>query len=150
MHELQELISVLLLYRSNFHVLHWNAVGKEFDSTHKNITAEYYDDCLETADIIAEMIARLGGNPPNSKEVLEIIESSDSDFLMIESGKLYDKDDIQKYSDVMLKGICRCIEKALEADEMKCTCNVGVKAELEGLHNKFDLQARYINARRKH
>ena len=58
MHELQELISVLLLYRSNFHVLHWNAVGKEFDSTHKNITAEYYDDCLETADVIAEMTAK--------------------------------------------------------------------------------------------
>lgn len=149
MERLKILLAVLQLYRSNFQNLHWNAAGNEFDKMHNDITGSYKDLCDQNVDIVAEMLTRLGVNPANYKETLDIITSSDKDYLLIDSTVLYEKLDIVKFADIMLQDILKEIEMTLSTPEIKDNIsNVGIKAELEGIHNTFDLQYRYLNRRR--
>ena len=49
----------------------------------------------------------------------------------------------------MFKIILNLIENALDMDEIaNDKSNVGIKSTLESMHEKFDLQYRYINKRR--
>ena len=52
------LLSVLILYRSNFHNLHWNSKGKSFDRIHVQITDDYMGLMDKYIDIVGEMITR--------------------------------------------------------------------------------------------
>src|SRR5574344_182952 len=146
--KLKELFSVLVLYRSNFENLHWNATGENFDNGHKEISTDYYEMISGTIDTVAEMLARLGVNPPNYKEVMEDIEEMDDDFLLVESKELYNRTAIVGYADVMLNDIVKLLIKAWDSDEMKDPINVGIKSTLESLINDYDIQARYINKRK--
>lgn len=145
---LQTLLSILLVYRSNFHLLHWNAKGCKFDKIHQ-IAADYYEKLLDDSDIIAEMAMRLGQNVVNYPEAFETLKNyKDLDFTILESNIRYNFEDFTKLTAKMFKDITTAIEQELETAEMKTASNVGIKATLEGLHDYYDLQLRYINARR--
>lgn len=146
--KLKELFSVLVLYRSNFENLHWNTTGENFDNGHKEISTDYYEMISETIDTVAEMLARLEVNPPNYKEVMEVIEDADDDFLLVESKELYNRTAIVGYANIMLNDIVKLLIKAWDSDEMKDPINVGIKSTLESLINDYDIQARYINKRK--
>ncbi len=149
MQELLELCSILLVHRANMQNLHWNAQGLMFDETHKDITSDYYDDLLNKADEVAEMLCRLGINPPNYSEVLTIINESSREHLIVSSDTLYGFVDIVDLIDVMFKDILESIEACLNNTEISDNIkNVGIKASLESMYNEFDLQCRYINNRR--
>lgn len=147
---LTELLAALLINESNFKVMHWMSKGHEFDSIHKNITTEYYDMCDDNADKVAEMCIRLDIDPLNYREALEVAEKSDKKFIIVKSDKDYSKDEIIETADHIFRTILELIEACLQEDEIaKDIKNVGIKAELESMHSEFDLQFRYINARRK-
>ena len=146
---LKELLAALIVCENNFRVLHWQFKGDQFDSYHKNTTSEYESMCREQADVIAEIIARLGGTPLNIAEVVEIIDSSEREYLVVDSSSYYAKEDVIDNSEDMFKIILNLIENALDMDEIaNDKSNVGIKSTLESMHEKFDLQYRYINKRR--
>ena len=147
--DLKTFLSVLLVYRSNFHVIHWMAEGKNFFTIHAK-AAEYYEQLLEDADKVAEMNMRLGGTPLNYVEVFNKIKESNKHFVILKSDEYYTKEDIVNYTDNILATILEVIEEALQKEEIANNIkNVGIKADLESMHSAIDLQYRYLNERRK-
>ena len=147
--KLKLLLSVLILYRSNFHNLHWNSKGKSFDRIHVQITDDYMGLMDKYIDIVGEMITRLGDNPPNLLEAIHIIEESDKNIFVVHSDDLYDLEDVIKCSDIMLRDVIELIKDAYEEPEIQDEfSNVGIKASLEGMVDEFDIQYRYLNKRR--
>ena len=145
---LRLLLSILLVYRSNFHVLHWNAKGCRFDEIH-NISSEYYEKLLEDADAVAEMLMCLGKNVVNYSEAYDLLKDyKEHDFAIIASDITYGFDDFTKLTGKMFKDILTAIEAVLESEELKSPFNIGIKATLEGMHGYYDLRCRYINSRR--
>lgn len=144
---LRLLLSMLLVYRSNFHVIHWKGKGKSFYRVHDK-AAEYYEKLLDDADKVAEMLMRLGQNPVNYPEAYELISNyEDTDFVIVESDKSYDVDDLTEYTALMFGDITSAIEAVLETEEIQDKHNVGIKASLESMHDEYDLVARYLNER---
>lgn len=141
--DFKTLLSVLLVYRSNFHVLHWMCKGEAFFTIHAK-ASEYADMVLGDVDVIAEMILRHEDNIVNYKDALDIVENCEEHFVMVPSDKLVDINEFSKYSQKMFSDIMRCIERLLEAEEIKQPSNVGIKATLEGMHDRYDLQCRYL------
>lgn len=146
--KLVELNSVLRLYESNFRNLHWNSVGEEFNDSHKSITTEYYNMISITIDVTAEMLAMLGCNAPNYVEALENLKNGERNYMVVDSNVLYDRRKIVVFANVMLKDICELISEVLREDEINDPRNVGIKSELESILYQYDLQCRYINAKR--
>ena len=139
--------SVLRVYCSNFDVLHWNAVGEEFNDAHVNIAEGYGELFHKYVDPTAEMLTRLGQNPLNYVEVLELLKSCDKDYLLVDSKRLYARADIIRNSDIMLGNICELLASCIESFEGQ-SINAGIKSTLESILEDFDLQYRYINKRR--
>ena len=143
-------LSMLLVYRSNFHVIHWKGKGKSFYRVHEK-AAEYYEKLLEDADKIAEMGLRMGINPVNYPEAYDMISTyEDADFIVVSSEKSYDMDDLVEYTELMFKDITSVIESLLDTEEIKDKHNVGIKASLESMHEEYDLIVRYLNDRVRH
>ena len=140
--------SVLRVYCSNFSVLHWNSAGEEFNDAHRNIAEEYEELCHKYVDVTAEMATRLGSNPLNYLEVIELMQKCEKDYVVIDSKRLYTRKDIIAMADKMFADICDILVATLEWEPMKAGINAGIKAELETILNDFDLQYRYINKRR--
>ena len=145
---LLELHSVLRLYCSNLSNLHWNSCGEEFNDAHVNITDGLIDLFHKWIDPVGEMLTRLGINPLNYAEVFDLVKNSSNDYFIADSAKMYSRKEIITIADVMLKDIVTLLCTVLESEEMKATINAGIKSELEGMLNDFDLQYRYLNKRR--
>lgn len=149
--KIQELLAALLLAESNFKVMHWKYKGDQFDNYHKEVTSDYYTLCSDQADIVAEIIMRLDDDedPLNYSEVLEVIDDSDNEYLIVDSDSYYSKEDVVKNTDNIFSGILKLIESILQEECIANNIrNVGIKSSLESMYETFDLQYRYINARR--
>jgi len=145
---LKDLHIALRLYHANLMNLHWNAKGEDFNDSHKSITSEYYDLCYKYIDITAEMLARLNITCPNYIEAAKWMQESEAKYFVVDSNRLYTRAQIIQLADYMFKGILNLIEYTLAEDLMKDPRNTGIKSDLESMHSEFDLQSRYINARR--
>lgn len=149
MNNLYNLHIALRVYHSNLLNLHWNSHGMDFNDSHKDITTEYYELCDKYIDITAEMLARLNIFAPNYIEVVDYMSKSEDKFHIVDSAKLYSREEIVALVDKMFESILFYIEKSLEDEEIKNNIkNVGIKSDLESMYSEFDLQYRYINKRR--
>ena len=146
--KLKELYCVLVLYHQNFRNLHWNSVGENFDDAHKEIAKDYYEMTDDTIDTVAEMMGRLGVNPPNYAEVFNEVSNSSNDYMVVESTELYDRTAIVKMSDKMLTDITALLAATIQDQIMQEPINAGMRSELETILNDYDIQARYINKRK--
>lgn len=146
--KLKELFCVLVMYGFNIQNLHWNATGINFDSSHKNITIEYYELFNKTIDSVAEMLTRMDINPPNYKEVFDCVSEMEKDYLLIDSNNKYNKEDVVKNIDIILGDVCNLILQVLDSEEIKIPVNIGIKSSLEAIYSIFDIEYRYINKRR--
>ena len=144
---LKVFLAQLTLYESNFRVLHWNSTGNGFDRAHL-AAGDYYEMVADDIDVIAEYLGRLDIFPANIIEAVHIIEQAEETFTVIPTNKLYTKEEVFKYIDTLLGSIKHSIELLLDTDEIKDMSNVGIKAALEGLHDKYDKEHRYLNKRR--
>lgn len=140
-------LSVLLVYRSNFHMLHWQAAGKEFDLMHKQ-AAKYYEKMLCDADIVAEKAMMLGQSPVNYPEAFALLQEADHQFKILPSDTVYNYSDFIENTDIMFSDILYCLQELLQSEEVQDIANVGIKAALECMYEQYDLQLRYINKRR--
>ena len=112
--KLKILDALLRLYEQNFRNLHWNSIGLEFNDSHKNITTEYYEMLSKSVDEVAEILCMYGVDPANYIEALDIIQSCEKKYLIVDSKTKYSKEEIVKSADIMLKDICQLFE------ELKC------------------------------
>ena len=144
----KELTALFTVYSNNFKVMHWGSIGPKFDRIH-NLSQEYYDMTSDDLDVLAEMGLRIGQKPATIMESTKILaEVEEHKFFVFDSFSDCDYECFVKTANIMLSDICKCLELVLASEEMKDPSNVGIKASLEGLHDKYDLQARYLNARR--
>ena len=139
--DLKTFLSVLLLYRHNFQVLHWMADGESFLTIHAQ-AEKYYKRLSDDIDKIAEMILRESNEIISYKEVFDIIEESDQDFLLMTGKDLCDMVSFTTYSEKMFDDLKECIGEILK--HPKGSEDVGIYSELENMFNEYDLQARYI------
>lgn len=148
---LNELLAVLVVERSNFEVLHWKAKGRHFDNVHNNVTAGYYDMVSDDIDVVAEMGLRLNINPVNYTSAYKTaVKVCGNDLVVVSADRDYSRDQVIETTDIILKLILFCIAQTLMTDEIqKDIKNVGIKASLEGMYDKYDKECRFLNARRK-
>lgn len=140
------LMAVLCTDAHNMKVLHWKSEGKSFDTQH-NIAADLADKICESVDYIAEVLVRTGSNPLSYKEVLTELESDSEDHLIAEATKNYEYDEFVSEISTMLKDILKCIENVLEDEGL--AKKYGIKSTLEAMHDEYDHELNYLNARRK-
>ena len=143
---LKEFDAMLRLYEQNFRNLHWNSVGLEFNDSHKNITTEYYEMVSDTVDEIAEILCMVDLDPANYMEAINILNSSNCNFLIIDSKKKYTKAEIVKESQVMLSDICNSLANI--ASSVEEPIYAGIKSDLEDILYKYSKEMMYLNKRR--
>lgn len=146
MDELKLYLAMLLVYRHNFHMLHWCAAGEKFNRIHDN-ASKYYEEILGTADEVAEYAMRLGIKPPSFPECFTLLKESDAtDFLIVGSDEV-DYHTFLEQSEKMFHDICKGAEILLATDTIQEPENVGIKSGIEAIHNEYDLYLRYLNKR---
>ena len=146
--KLKLLNAVMRLHESNIRNLHWNSAGEVFNDAHKEITTEYYELLSNNVDKTAELLAMFGINAPNYIEVIQTIKEAGTEYMLVNSNKLYNRAEIIKIMDDIFNDIIIILTDILEDEEMQQTENAGVKSELETMLFTFDFQRRYINRRR--
>lgn len=147
---LRNLLAILIIERSNFQVLHWKVKGHHFDNMHNSVTNDYYETVSTDIDDVAEMCMRLGLNPLNYTDAYRVAKSTYPDILVVSAESDYTRDQTVSTIDVILKTILQAIEAVLYSDEIQnVRTNVGIKAYLEGLYDRYDKECRFLNERRK-
>lgn len=141
------LLSVLVLYQYNFRLIHWNASGKRFKRVHLD-SESYVDDIQKTIDSIAEMCARLNIKIPTFQEVVSKLDGHSETNFLADVPESVDFDKYIELTDKMLGDILKCIANVLQSSDIKDKIeNVGIKANLEGIYEEYDLKYRYLNKR---
>lgn len=148
MEKIKLLCSVMRFYESNFRLLHWNSVGKEFNDVHVSITTKYYEDLGDDIDKVAEIGCMLNVMPLNYDEVIVNIQDNQFNVLKIESNKLYTRKQIVEFTDTMLGDICKLLVDAIQDETIQLPDNTGIKSDLEAMHSKYNLEYKFINKRR--
>ena len=144
--KLKILDALLRLYEQNFRNLHWNSIGLEFNDSHKNITTEYYEMLSKSVDEVAEILCMYGVDPANYIEALDIIQSCEKKYLIVDSKTKYSKEEIVKSADIMLRDICQLLSEIIP--QITNHLDAGIKSEFETMLFNYSKEARYLNARR--
>ena len=143
---LKILDAVLRLYEQNFRNLHWNSYGEDFNDSHKSITTEYYELLSDIIDKVAEMMCMSHCSPANYLEAYELVNSSFSKRILIDSNKLYTRKEIVLLSQKMFEDLANLISNVIES--YKNPIDAGIRSEFESILYQITLQYRYINERR--
>ena len=138
--------SNLTIFANNIKMLHWNCKGDEFGYMHDELTNDLYEKMTDDVDRVAEMMIRLSLRPLNLYEVVQIGE--ENDIPVVNSNYLYEKEEVYKHIQKMLIVIMRNIEETLELDVIQDMKNTGIRSDLEAMHNEYDIERRFKNARR--
>lgn len=142
------LFSMLQLHKENFKMLHWKVCGHHFDNMHNNVTSKYYDMMADDVDVVAENLMRQGINPVNIIKAISIATKL-QDAVFVNANIDYSRDDVISITDRIFYQLLRQIEVILNTAEIKDNIqNVGIKAYYESLHDKYDLEYRFLNKRR--
>lgn len=148
-YDLRFLLALLLVYRSNFHLMHWLVKGANFNTLHEQCKG-YYDMLLDDADEVAEMLLRGHQQPVNYQEANDLLDKcQDRNFKMLESTRDFNSEECNIITKELLSDIKFVIEEVLHtmnADDD--ITRVGIKSQLEAMHNKYDLELNYKTYRR--
>ena len=141
--KLEALLSTLMIAHANFRTVHWMSVGHKFDRQH-SLAADYEGMVDESIDAVAEMLLR------GQKTVPTIVDApAKSNLQVIDGNQFINYDTFNTIVTVQLKSILNSIATVLKdntiQNDIRC---VGIKADLEGMFGKYDLQLRYLHAHR--
>lgn len=145
MKSFQLLQALFTIHSNNFRMLHWKSCGEGFDRAHK-IAGDYYDMVGADIDDIAEVMMRVDITPLTCEQCYDAKTDIDMHILDVSNDDDYDKEDVIKKSDKMLHDLLKGIGETLkdyQDDDM-----VGIRSYLEGLYDKYDKEANYLNKRR--
>lgn len=141
--KLESLLATLIIAHANFRTVHWMSVGHKFDRQHS--LAEDYEGMVdESIDAVAEMLLR------GQKSVPTIVDApSKSSLQVIDGTQSINYAAFNTIITVQLKGILTSIATVLKDNTLQNDIRfVGIKADLEGMFGKYDLQLRYLHAHR--
>lgn len=140
---LNKLLTMMIISEANFRTIHWMVAGMKFNEMHLGAD-DFRKMVADDIDVVAEMILRRTDSIPTLKNVCgneRLIYDPEGNYI-----------DFPKYLSLVstiLNGIKNAIGECLADPEItENPENVGIKAELEGLYNKYDLQANYLIKRR--
>lgn len=147
---IKDLLSVLIVERSNMQVIHWKAKGRGFDTIHNNVTSSLYDEISDDIDVVAELGMRIGVTPVNYMDALRFATKSTPSLKVYSAEEDYDRERAIELVDNSLKNIHGAILSVLTSDEIANDVqNYAIKIALEGLYEKYDKEYRFLNQRRK-
>ena len=142
---LKQLLCVFLLVEHNSRVLHWKSIGVNFLDAHAEAEKQY-TMASEAIDQIAERGLRLGINPPEYGEAIDVVnELDDVRLSMASASEDYDREQVIEYIYSNTNTIVCAIKKThedLDDDE------IGIRSYLENLCDEYELYARYLIKRR--
>ena len=137
--KLKDLLSVMIIHRSNFEMLHWKVKGQKFDSMHNTVTTNYYEMISTSIDDVAELGLRLKEKPVNYLEAYREAKRVNPNILIVDSSRDYTRDEVISTIDVILKDILASIGNVIFSDDIQnVKTNVGIKAALESMYNDYD------------
>ena len=137
------LFAVLVLYRHNMQVLHWNATGKQFDRVHK-ICDEYTEKLGECIDSIAEKLIMCGERPLSYEEVLTQVKEDEKEFVMLTTDVQYCFACAFSAINDMFETLIKLYNEVLTTVELP----TGMKSSLESELEWFELEKCYKNEKR--
>lgn len=140
--------AILTMYKRNFKLIHWGAIGPKFDRMH-TISENYASMLEKDIDEVAEMGLRCNENPVNIDGILKELEKEDGSYIMLEF-KSFTYTEFTSATDKMFAGILKAIAELRNSSKLQEDSNMGIKASLESMYDRYDLQYRYLNDRRKH
>ena len=141
--KLETLLSTLIVAHANFRTLHWMSTGKRFDRQH-TLSAEYEGLVGGDIDVVAEILLRYQNKVPTLSEAI-----TKSTIQLIDGGQPITYEAFNPHVGTQLTRILSTILMVLKDESIQDDIrNVGVKADLEGLMSKYDLQFRYLHAHR--
>ena len=140
---LRSLFILLTVSEANFRMLHWMAEGRKFREMHADADS-FRSMVSDDIDAVAEMILR------NTDEIPSLrIISNNLQTIIDTRGETIQYEKYLAYCNKILTGNLDAIEACLKTDEIANEIkNVGIKASLEAMYDKYDLQARYLMKRR--
>ena len=100
----------------------------------------------KSVDEVAEILCMYGVDPANYIEALDIIQSCEKKYLIVDSKTKYSKEEIVKSADIMLKDICQLLSEIIP--QITNPLDAGIKSEFETMLFNYSKEARYLNARR--
>ena len=141
--KLEALLSTLMIAHANFRTVHWMSFGHKFDRQHA-LAAEYEEMVDGSIDEVAEMLLRSQSKVPTIMEA-----PSKSPLQVIDGNQPINYATFNNIVTVQLKGILTSILNVLKDPSIQNDIrNVGIKADLEGMFGKYDLQLRYLHSHR--
>ena len=148
MDSMKKLLARLMVYETNMRVLHWQVTGKGFDRAHSGITDPMTDQIHSDVDVVAEKLIMIGGTPLDYLGVIRIIKESCPDVKFASADTSYSVKEVYSAVEGICASICHSIEECLADPVIQKPNNVSIKARLEGMHEYYDLQMRFLNRRR--
>lgn len=144
MGNIQKLLAVLILYKHNTHILHWNIHGLDFDPTHA-LLSEYYTQIEEYIDDIAELGIQLGIQPISLQKALSILQNdSESGFLSLEGDEEFTSNECYGHIDMMFNQLINIYESITKDSNIPGD----IVNKLQEHQQWFRKQCRYKNKRR--
>lgn len=145
----KKLVAMLLIQRANFQTLHWKVVGEGFDRLHNSITNDYYEMVSGDIDDVVETFMRIDINPVGYIEACKIISTLEDPAIIYSTESNYNKENVLKLTHKSLNLILDSIASVLKEDCIQNDItNVGIKAYLESLYDKYDKECRFLNRKR--
>lgn len=137
MTKLSKFLSMLILHRHNFQMIHWNVVGKHFGNIHTTLD-EYIDTITKNIDQVAEFIKMIDFDEslPSFIDVSKFITEDDSVYIVVNNARIDSKDawSIQEkiFNDL--------INMATEAKE---ECPPDIQSEIDSMIYYYRTEGRY-------
>ncbi len=141
---LVEMADIMLAASNDFHCLHFNVIGEEFDTLHKKVLKTYYEQAADDYDELNEKARSLGVKIPNGSSAASRVGYTEL------QGALFDRTQAVHESQQVLESICNqmliCYRYFNRIEE--CPICVGVANYLQSRLEYWSKEMAYFNKAR--
>lgn len=141
---LVEMADIMLSASNDFHCLHFNVLGLDFDTMHKKVLKTYYEQAAGDYDELNEKARSLGAVIPNGSSAASRVGYTEL------QGALFDRLQAVHESQQILESICNqmliCYRYFNQIEE--CPICVGVANYLQGRLEYWSKEMAYFNKAR--
>ena len=139
----KKLLSMLIYYKHNVHMLHWKTSGPLFQENHEFLGG-LYGEMENQIDTVAELGLQAGENPVGLDEALAVLNGDEHEYVGVNPASNYNADDTFKavltmFTEIMgeIEGICK-----------NNTLSEAQRNDLANLSSWYSLRANYLIPRR--
>ncbi len=139
-----ELSDVMICASNDFHCLHFNVTGTDFDTLHRKILKKYYEQAADDYDELAEKARCYGATIPNASQAAERIGYN------VPESNITDRDttvsETQKVLDLILEQMLIVYRYFNRIED--CPVAVGIANYLQTRLEYWSKEATYFNKSR--